>query len=451
MRKIVAVFLLLVFSGSVAAFPASLEVVDKTATPDDPAEFDVKVQNDLDRDILFEAGTFSPKPSWVYVEGSKRLEPGENTSFRITVTPGEYAVDQSYSFTVYARASGQETERFQTSFNVNRDREIILEDLELNRTSYDPGQTLKGEVKVRSITSRVLRDYSIETSYSNKTAVKTSSPILPAGTRTLSFQLPIDQNSRPQTHRLNASVILESQTVEQAYQNFSVNQIENIVTNSSRSNNLATITGSVTVENKGNTPINYTVNRTVPSYLTPITGFSMEPTKVENTGTQETYYWTKELQPGEKFSVERQTNYWMPAVALLGIIAALAGLKKLRNNVKITKKAEKTGSALKVSIEIENISDRTFRDVKVEDFIPDIAEVDKNFEMASPTVRKTNSGTKLTWDLENLEPGDQRVLQYTIRPKVEVEGGLTLQEAELKEGDRTLKKTEKFDTEFSPE
>lgn len=451
MRKIAVFFLLVLFSGSVIAFPASLNVIDKTASQSDPAVFEVNVENTLDRELLFEAGTFSPKPSWIYVESSKRLEPGENTSFRITITPGKYAVDQSYSFTIYARASGEETKRFQSSFNVNRDREIILEDLELNKTNYNPGQTVTGEIKIRSITSRVLRNYNVKASYANKTREKTSSPILPGGTRTLRFQLPIDQNSRPQTHELKASVILEGETVEEASENFSVNEIENIVTNSSRSNNLATITGSVTVENRGNTPVNYTVNRTVPSYLTPITGFSMEPARVENTGTGETYYWTQQLQPGEKFTVKRHTNYWMPAVTLLGIIAALAGLKKLRNNVNITKRAEKSGSALKVSIEVENISDRTFRDVTIEDFVPDIAEVNKNFEMASPTVRKTNSGTRLTWDLENLEPGDQRVLQYTLRPKVEVEGGITLQEAELREGDRVLKKTEKFNTEFRPE
>lgn len=451
MRKTSVFLLILVFSGSVAAFPASLDVVDKTASQDDPAVFEVNVQNSLDKEILFEAGTFSPKPSWIYIEGSKMLEPGENTSFRITVTPGEYAIDQSYSFTVYARASGQETERFQSSFNVDRDREIILEDLELNKTEYDPGENVRGEVKIRSITSRVLKDYRIDISYGNKKTEKKSSPILPAGTRTLSFQLPVDENSRPKTEKLTSMIILDGKTVEEASQNFSINQIKKIETNSSSSNNVATIKGSVTVHNRGNTPLNYTVNRTVPSYLAPITGFNLEPTSKKQEGTQETFYWTKELQPGEKFTVQRQTNYWKPALALLGIIAALAGLKKLRNNVNITKKAEKTNTGLKISIEIENISDRTFRDVKIEDFVPDIAEVDKNFEMASPTVRKTNEGTKLSWNLENLEPGDQRVLQYTIRPKVEVEGGITLQEAVLKEGDTELKKTEKIDAEFSPE
>jgi hypothetical protein len=140
----------------------------------------------------------------------------------------------------------------------------------------------------------------------------------------------------------------------------------------------------------------------------------------------------------------------MPATALLGIIAALAGLRKLRNTVKIQKTAEKTASGLKVSIEVENISDRTFRDVKVNDFVPDIASVEKNFEMASPTVRETNDGTKLEWSLEDLEPGDQRVLQYTIRPKVEVEEGVELPRAELKEGDKVLKKSKEFTSEFNP-
>lgn len=444
-------FFLVMFSASVAAFPASLNVEDQSASPDDPAVFHVNVENSHDSSALFEVGTFSPKPSWFYLEGSKRLEPGENSSFQISVTPGEFAIDQSYSFTTYVRSSGvQHSHEIQSSFNVDRDREMILEDMDLNRTQYDPGETVRGEAKIRSIASRVLRDYRLQASYANRTAEKTSSPILPGGTRTLSFTLPISKNSTPVEHELETRLFLEEEEVEQASTNFTVGKIAEISRNSSRTNNLATITGSVTVKNQGNTEVNYTVNRTVPNYLTPITGFSKEPARQTSEGSTKTYYFTTELRPGETFTVQRQTNYWVPAAALLGIIAALAGLKKLRNTVKIEKTAEKTSGGLKVSIELENISDRTFREVTVEDFVPDIAEVDKNFEMASPTVRKTNEGTKLKWNLDDLEPGDQRVLQYTVRPKVEVEGGIELQEAELKSGDDTLKKSDKFNAEFSP-
>ncbi len=451
MKKIWVFLVLIFFSASVAAFPASLDVEDRSASPDDPAVFYVDIHNDLGESGLFEVGAFTPKPSWFYIESSRSIESGENHSFKITVSPGEYAVDQSYSFTLYPRSSAVEhSHEIQTSFRVDRDREIILEDVNLNRTAYDPGETVRGKAKIRSISSSLLREYRLTAGYDNRSTEKTSSPILPGGTRTLSFKLPINPGSEPAEKTLNTSLHLEGEKIEQASTDFTVGEIREIKRNSSSTNNLATITGAITVQNRGNTAINHTINRSVPSYLTPITGFNMEPENQTQKASNTVYYFTEELQPGESFTVKRQTNYWMPATALLGIIAALAGLRKLRNTVKLQKTAEKTASGLKVSIEVENISDRTFRDVKVEDFVPDIASVDKNFEMASPTVRETNDGTKLEWDMDDLEPGDQRVLQYTIRPKVEVEGGVELPKAELKEGDQVMKKSREFTTEFNP-
>lgn len=451
MKKSWVFLFLIFFSASAVAFPASLDVEDRSASPEDPAVFYVDIQNNMSQSGTFEVGSFTPKPSWFYVESSRSLEPGENHSFKITVSPGEYALDQSYSFTIYPRSSiAQHSHQIKTSFRVDRDRKIILEDTNLNRTAYDPGETVRGEAKIRSISSSLLRDYKLRAGYENHSTEKTSSPILPGGTRTLSFQLPVENDAEPDRKTLNTSLILQGEKVEKASTDFTIGEILKIKRNTSSTNNLATITGTVTVQNQGNSPINHTLNRSVPSYLTPITGFNREPNRQKEEASKTVYYFTEQLQPGQSFTVQRQTNYWMPATALLGIIIALAGLRKLRNTVKIRKKAEKTAGGLKISIEVENISDRTFRDVKVEDFVPDIASVDKNFEMASPTVRETNDGTKLTWSLKDLEPGDQRVLQYTIRPKVEVEGGVELPKAELKEGEKLLKKTGQFTTEFNP-
>lgn len=451
MKKLWVLLIVIFFSTSIAAFPASLSIEDKSASPEDPAVFNVNIQNNLSESALFEVGSFTPKPSWFYVESSSSIESGGNHSFKITVNPSQYAVDQSFSFTLYPRSSAiQHSHDIQTSFRVDRERDIILEDLNLNKTAYDPRETVRGEAKIRSLSSSLIRDYNLKTAYDNRSTEKSSSPILPGGTRTLSFQIPIDSESKPARKTLNTSLYLEGEKIEQSSREFTVEEIKGIKRNTSSKNNLVMIKGSITVQNRGNTPINHTINRTVPSYLTPITAFDREPDNQTQESSNTVYYFTAELKPGESFTIERQTNYWIPATALLGIIAALAGLRKLRNTVKIQKTAEKTASGLKISINIENISDRTFKNAEVEDFVPDIASIDKNFEMASPTVRETNDGTKLTWRIKDLEPGEQRVLQYTIRPKVEVQEGVELPKAELKQGEEKLKESKEFTIEFDP-
>lgn len=452
MRKLSAVLALLFMAGSASAFPASLEQVDPVASPDDPAVIQVNFQNNYTSAKTFRLGTFSPQPSWVYVEQSKTLQPGENGSLQITVTPGEYAIDKTYSMTVYAKVSGlKHSHALQTSFNVERNQKMILEGFNLDNRSYDPGDEVTGTLEIRSISSQVLRDYRAEFRYGDISMEQTSSPMLPGGTRSLEFSLPVEENASPGQREVKASLFLSEKQIGAMNKSFSVNEIRNLSFSRSSRNNLLSIVGDIQVTNYGNAPVNYTVNRTVQSYLTPITGFSQLPDSRESLGNSERYSWKITLEPGESFRLERRTNYWMPAAALLGIIIALIGIKKLRNSIKFSKEAEKTQEGLKISIKIENISDRTYRNAKVEDFVPDIAEVDRKFDMAAPTVRKTNDGTKISWKLDELEPGDQRILQYTIRPKVEVEGGVELQGAVLKEGDEVIKKSSKVSAEFDPE
>ncbi len=427
---------------SVAAFPASIEAIDRSASPDDPAVFEVNVTNDGNAPGSFSVGTFSPKPSWFYVEGSKTVYPGESKTFEITITPGELALDERYSFTVYVRNSNRESSKeLKASFNVERNRSLILEDLNIENRTVKPGGRAEGLVKIRSISSNTVKDYRVLVTYRNSTETEKSSPILPGGTRELSFSIPVRENALHSTDELNAVLYHEDRFLESMQENLTVKKVLEVEENSSEKNMIFLTSSTTTVTNTGNIPVNRTVKETLPAYIAPITGFDVPPEQEEKNGVERTFTWTRELAPGETFTVKRTTNIWMPVAAVLGLLAVLVVLKKLRNTVKFEKKVEKVSGGLKVSIEIENMSDRTFKDVEVKDFVSDIATVDKNFEMATPKVRETNEGTRLIWSIEDLEPGDQRVLQYTITPKVEVEGGIELQPAELVAGDEKVEKT----------
>ena len=71
--------------------------------------------------------------------------------------------------------------------------------------------------------------------------------------------------------------------------------------------------------------------------------------------------------------------------------------------------------------------------------------------MAKPVIRKTNNGTRLTLDIEELESGDQRVFEYNIKPLVEVEEGITLPKAELEVEGKRVAASERVDARFRPE
>jgi hypothetical protein len=111
----------------------------------------------------------------------------------------------------------------------------------------------------------------------------------------------------------------------------------------------------------------------------------------------------------------------------------------------------KTEEGLNVTIEVENSSSQSFEDVLLEDFIPNIAGLHNKFDMADPEVKQTDEGAELRWWINDLEPGDQRIFKYSIKPKVEVEEGVELEPAILKNGEKVLDKTKEISAEFKPE
>jgi len=68
--------------------------------------------------------------------------------------------------------------------------------------------------------------------------------------------------------------------------------------------------------------------------------------------------------------------------------------------------------------------------------------------MAKPEIRKKRDGTQLTWNIEKLEPGDQLVFEYKMQPKVEVEGGITLNSTKVLDSKgKKITSSKKQDTE----
>ncbi|MFB6181057.1 MAG: hypothetical protein ABEJ93_04215 [Candidatus Nanohalobium sp.] len=451
MRKFAAGFFLILFISTVTAFPVSVTAVDSAASPSNSALFQVNVSNDLNVKSIYRVSTFSPKPSWFYVENGKTLEPGENEVFNVTITPEKYAVEGRYSFTLYIKQEETgEIKRIEDRFSVQRDQEIVIENFQIEKTSLKPGQQIEGTVKIRSQASQTAKDYQIQLKTPWSSEKLESSPILPGGTREMTYNLPTQKNSSPGIYTLNATLMYRKQKIDEIVKTIEIQKTGRINT-SKRTENKILITKTVyTAENTGNQVLTYSFNKTVPTYLTPITRYSPQPNQTETKGTTTIYRWNQTLKPGQKTTIKQKTDYWMPAAAILTIILLLTALKKHRKKIKITKKAEKTSQGLKISIEIVNNSEETFNDVKVEDFVPDIAAVSTDFEMATPKTRKTGDGTRLEWSLEKLEPGDQRILQYKIRPKIEVEDNVTLQRAKIKLNDDKTRKSSKVNAEFTP-
>ncbi|MFB6213166.1 MAG: hypothetical protein ABEJ07_01210 [Candidatus Nanohaloarchaea archaeon] len=448
MRKLLCLVLVVLLITSAYSFSASLQAVDRKASTEDPGVFHLEVENTAPEAMMFQLSA-APYSSWFYTESTLTVPAGENHTFELIVTPPENAVQQNYRFDATVTAGG-ETRSFTDYFTVEQPEDLVIRTFSSRSQGYTPGETAEFRVGILNTAPSRVEDYSVRAIMGESSTEKQGLPLSPGSSGVLALNLPVPDDAAPGEKRVTLSVIRGGEARQTVNQTITVEQVRRVERSVEKDNRLLFYTRTASVKNTGNAPTTVELNQTLPDYLRPITSFEPAPDSRTDKGDSTTYSWNFELGPGETESASRTTDYWIPGSILIALLAGLLALKHIRTELSFRKTARKTEEGIKVHIELENHSGQPVREVTVEDFVPDIATVSEEFPMAKPVIRKTSNGTRLTWEIDELEPGSQRVFEYTISPMFEVEGGVTLPPAELESGGQKAAETGETEAEFRP-
>lgn len=431
MKKILLPLAIVLLAFSATAFETSIEPIEREASPGEQAVFQVDVFNNASEDRRFTLDYSFRNAGWIYFDSSRVIPAGETESFEITFRPSEDALQQSYSFTIFVTDfQTGETQRVSDYLRVTRDYSLNVQQVTLDEGEFMPGETVEASVTVQNILSRIVDDYSISSEFRSESVNANTEPLAPGAVKTYDFSYYIEEDAAPSTENLSLTVSHED--VDQVYtETVDIQEVRDVRRSQASEDKVLIVTGSRTVENRGNSPVSLTENVTFPSYLDPVLELSPDTTQVVEENGENMYIWEFELQPGEENEFTYQINYWIPLMLAAVIILGLAVLGRISGNIKVSKKTEKTGEGVKVSIEIKNGTEKYRPQLTVRDYVPNVAELDEEFEIAEPEVRKTTDGTKMEWTLEDFKPGERRVIQYNITPKVEVEEGIDLPSTEI--------------------
>lgn len=449
MRKKLALAIPIFLVGFAAAFPASINAVDRTASPESPAMFEVSITNDDAGEKRFRVNV-NPYSRWFYVENAKIIAPGETENISMTVSPPDNTIQQNYRFTAHVRSQDDELQELTDYFSFKRENDLVIRSVSSNRNQLKPGETVSYTVEILNTAQRRIENYTLEATMNNRTVEKKGLPLSAGSTGVLGLEITPPEKTAPGKTSVKIAIRREGEKEQVLTREIEILKQRKIEKSEKVDNKILVFSKELTARNDGNFRTKVEIQDRLPAYTSPITTVTAEPESVEEEGEGSLYTWSSELDPGETETVGYTINYWAPLVAILTLLGIIVAVKRTRKTVRFTKTAKRTGEGVKVHIEIKNRSSRSIKRVKVEDFIPDIASVEEDFPMARPVIRKTSNGTRLNWEIEELEPGDQRVLEYSIKPLLEVEGGVTLPEAELQSDERKIAETGKVEVEFQP-
>jgi hypothetical protein len=169
------------------------------------------------------------------------------------------------------------------------------------------------------------------------------------------------------------------------------------------------------------------------SYLA-LYSFERQPDSIAYDGMKKTFTWTCNLAPAASCSVSYRVEYWLLLVTAIAAIGIIYVVYSIVEQPEIKKKLIKVHDREHtVHITIKNRSRKALHEVHVVDIIPDIVSVIPNSFSPSikPVSKGKRGGTEIVWTFAKLEPKEERVLTYKIRPLVMLMGNVRLPKARI--------------------
>lgn len=449
MRKLLLFVAVLMIATTAAGFNAEINTVKEQASTDSPAEFQIEVENTANIEKRFSLSYEFSKASWVYLDNPKTIQPGEKENFTVTFSPDDNAVQNRYQFRIFVTdRSTNQRQSVTGTFRVLRQYDFNFLELNLDKDSYKPGEVITQTISVQNVAPRTIDDFEVRTRLLEQTKTEEGTTTIPGGQKQFTFTYSTEPGQPPGEQEILIEILQNGEVIQNTTQTLNIEENPQSTVQKGEEDRLIQKMTQTTVTNTGNVETNTTINTTIPNYLDPITVFNQPYQRFTSEEGETTYYWDVVLQPGEQRTITQTINYWIPLVVALILVGSLIAIKKMTGGIKFTKTVveESDEDIIKVSITLENKTGKTHQNLEVTDYIPNVVQLDEEHEMTKPETKTKTEGTILTWSVDDFRPGEKRIIQYKVKPKVKVEGGITFKPAKLEENGEVIQETEEKST-----
>jgi len=246
------------------------------------------------------------------------------------------------------------------------------------------------------------------------------------------LQNPRDDYVRISLYDEDENLLKEEQRV------FSITGYSVLSESESTNNEFLKKTTTITISNSGNAPGTKIVVRKVGFFQNLFLRTTPKANWVRVDGKR-LIGWKVDVPPNSQKTVTMRTSY-RGLVLVIIIIAALVFAYyyfkppvEIKKSASIVRQNEGGIAELKVMLSIKNRGGRVVRNIRLVDAVPDIADVEDNFQAGTikpeNITKSISSGTLIRWNIERMEPYDERLISYKINSKLAIVGNFRLKPA----------------------
>jgi hypothetical protein len=250
----------------------------------------------------------------------------------------------------------------------------------------------------------------------------------------------IDPRTPPGEDEVVVQLVYNDRVINQLAKNYRIKEYTQIKQKVGESNFFFKTEKKIEISNDGN--VKNTAVVTVPTSLVKSLFVSSSlPYESEVRENQRVLVWNVPLDPDGAKTFTYTENYRiLVLLVLLAIIGSVAYFL-LRSPVVAVKEAVAIAHAdgvsdIKVRVFVKNRSAKIMQGIQVTDRVPSLADVIKHEAPGSLSPTKVavseKQGTLLRWDLEVLEPFEERILTYQVKSKLKIIGRMKLPNAKIR-------------------
>jgi len=444
MRKIL-IFLPIFFTLLLSSVLAQeIQIVTPEKTPVVYAgrtnEIHVLIRNNMEEKASFYFSVWPPQ--WINLKKYwSIINAGETINLTLFIQPPRDAEEGTYKYSLSVKVLEKNVSTTSDIYiNVKRTTHVIISEIKLNKQILRPNETLEitpvlTNLDVNShsvlLSIKILKDDLQVKKFEDNVSIDGKKSL------SLTYSFPIKMTDRPGEYEIVVSLRNEmNKLLDETTTKFSIEEISKLEQEKKVENKLLYSRVEIILTNKGNVPErDVVISETLPLILKNFFYPEIEPTSQEEKENRITYRWSiEEIPPQQSFVIRYQLRFSsviiVSALFIIAIIWAVWTFYRpslLKRYVAIFPGPKE----ITVSLHLKNRGKSTLKNIVVKDFVPAIAAVVKKFDTIQPTIKRKSTGTELKWRIKRLEPKEERILTYRIRPIVEIIGKIKLPRAEL--------------------